>query len=92
MENATYGVQNMVTKSLLLSELAHRVEAARSNGDLMAVELYAATWHRVNAEPDDLSVSGLRRRLARRDAAALATVPLDARIHAEDLPRKGEWA
>jgi hypothetical protein len=39
----------------------------------------AATWHRVNQEPDDLSVSGL----ARRMAAKAALVPLDSRMPGE---------
>jgi len=70
-----------MTKESLLNELAIRIEAASSRGDYRGVEIHSAAWHRVHGESQaDLEVSGLRRRIGRESAAAVAGLPLDARI------------
>jgi len=70
-----------MNRDSLLKELAIRIEAARSRGDHRGVEIHSAAWHRIHCESEsDMAVSGLRRRMGRDSAAAVAGLPLDARI------------
>lgn len=67
----------MVSKQRLKSELWQRICRCEARGDWRGVEIYTATWHRVNNEPEqNYSVSGL----ARRMAADVAPIALDERI------------
>lgn len=66
-----------MTRRERLNALARAAAAHRARGNWQAAELSAAAWYRLNDETDrSAEVSGL----ARRRAARLAPVPLDARI------------